>query len=493
MTNFTGFIKGGLLLTAASIIVRLSGIIVLVPLARLLGSEQLGIYSLIFWIVQSSSAIGRLGVDVAIHRNGAQLYKTDPAAAGRLLGVGSALMTCSFATISTALWIWKEPLAEHWFVDQNAARWMSYASILVLLEGLNIVLMVGLLGIHEFKGHSFSTSAGAVGRLIFSPVLTSLYGLSGAFLGLIIASSLQLSVSLVCFRLGLQRNAIHLTCQGIREETQKIIKFGFPFYMGSALSAILTIPIMGEIGRIAGVETLGYVRIGQSVNQIISFIPAAIQPVTISILSEAYVNPEQEFHELQSVHLRFNWFTTLTITIILNTCSYLLVILLFGEKFQIAVPIVIGMNWIAFMTVLSENFNLYSLSAGKTKEIAIGSIAQKIILTILSLLLVPISGAAGFIWAYLTGLTIQIIIMLIALWKAFENKLKMYICLLTILTFINMIIIYYLNSLKLLVYLQLLIGIFLILIFSLLGFKYVISLEEKQKISFWFQKLITST
>lgn len=422
MSIFAKFFKGSLLLSIASLVMRLSGILVLVPLARLLGSNQLGIYSLVFWLVQSGTMLGRLGVDAAMHRNGAQLYHTNPVATGRLLGVGGILMGLSFTALTAVVWVWRSPLAEHWLGNKDAAEWFGYAAVLLFTEGMSLVLMTGLLSLHNFKAHSLVTATGALGRLLLSPVLAWHYGLLGAFLGLILASLLQLIVAVINFYRSTQQYYIPLSLQGFWQESKQILQFGLPFYAGNALIGLVALPMMGEIGRVAGVETLGQLRIGQSLSQIVSFLPGAIAPVAISLLSEAHEG--QDFQRLRSVHLRGNWLLALTLAMFLSLASRPLIVLLFGNTYQAAIPLVVGMSWVALLTVVVENLNLYSLSAGNTRVIALGSIIQKITFVSITFWLIPLYGGMSFVLGLLVGGGVQLAVMIIALWQDLEALLK---------------------------------------------------------------------
>lgn len=426
MSTATKFFKGSFLLSIASIVVRLSGILVLVPLSRLLGVEQLGVYSLVFWIVQSGTVVGRLGVDVAMHRNGAQIYQTDTIAAGRLLGNGSLLMALSFISLSASLWIWRFQVADHWLANKDAVVWLGYASAILLIEGMSLIAMTGLLSIHQFKESSFVTSVGAISRLLFSPLLAWKFGIDGALWGLILASLVQLLTAFNSFWYSTQYHKIHLSCQGFWKESQQILKFGLPVWAGSALISLVTLPIMGEVGRIAGLESLGQLRIAQSLSQIVGFLPSAIAPVAISLLSETYAldNKNEDFYRLRSLHLRGNWLLGLSIITFLSLGCNSLIGILFGGEYKNATPLVIGMGWLALLTIIVENLNLYSLSAGNTILISIGSIIQKIAVISFSFWLIPYYEGMGYVLGLIIGICLQLGIMLGSLWKDLEKILQ---------------------------------------------------------------------
>ncbi|MGC1396746.1 MAG: oligosaccharide flippase family protein [Coleofasciculaceae cyanobacterium] len=437
MSVLTKLFKGGLLLSAANLLVRVSGLLVLVPLARILGPTHLGIYSLVFWLVQSSSALGRLGIDVAMHRNGAKLYRTDPVATGRLLGVGSTLMGIAFTAITAAVWIWRSPLAEHWLGNAGAAEWMGYAAVLLFIEGIGLILMTSLLSLHSFKAHSLVTVIGALGRLMLSPFLAWYYGLLGAFVGLIVASFLQLGAAVITFRRSLKLYDISLQLRGFWQESYQIFRFGLPFYAGNALINLLFLPMMGTVGRLAGLEALGQLRIGQALSQIVGFLPNAVAPVAISVLSEAYGQEEQDFQKLQSVHLRFNWLLALIFATFLNLAVSPLIYLLFGKAYEGAVPLAIGMAWWAMLTVVVDSFNISSVATGSTYLIALSSFIQKIIFISLTFILIPSQGAMGFILGLIAGTLIQFSILLVFFWRKLQSLLKRQILILGVFSLVS--------------------------------------------------------
>jgi O-antigen/teichoic acid export membrane protein len=215
-------------------------------------------------------------------------------------------------------------------------------------------------------------------------------------------------------------------CTGFIKESQEILKFGIPFWSGNALIALLTLPIMGEIGRIAGVGALGQFRIAQSLSQVVSFLPGAIAPVVVSILSESYKPNENtnDFEKLRSLHMRGNWLLALTLVMFLSLNSNLIINMLYGKAYIDAVPLVIGMGWLSFMVVIADNLNLYTLSAGNTLTIAIASISQKAIVIGFSFWLIPIHKTMGYIIAMISGVCIQLVIMAIYTWKKISRILQ---------------------------------------------------------------------
>jgi O-antigen/teichoic acid export membrane protein len=487
MVNLTNFLKGSAFLTASSILVRVSGILVLIPLTRLLNSEELGIYTLMFWVVQSLTNIGRFGVDITLHRNGAKNYQSDPISTGRLLGTGFILMIFSFTILSLCLWIWRLPLAEHWLAQKEVAKWLAYSGLLNQVEGLGIIILTGLLSLHSFQENTIATSAGAIARLLLCPLLAWKYQLAGALGGLILASLIQLITGSIFLFKKLKTLKIKLSCQNFWNQSKEILKFGLPFWAGNAFMAFSAIPIMGEINRIAGVAAIGDLRIAQSLCQLVSFLPSAITPVTISILSETYTEENnQDYIKFRSLHFRSNWLFSFPIATFLGLASYSIVKLLFGDEFISAIPLVILMSWWSLLTIVVENFNLYSLSAGNTILIAISSISQKILVIGFSLLLIPQLGGAGYAMGLIIGGLVQLIIMIVSSWKKFGQLFIYYLGKILLFSFASCIISFLYS--KYFGNLSLLLSTLISLAVTIMAMFYVTSITERNKVIFLFNK-----
>lgn len=119
MSAISNLIKGGAWLTLANVVSKLASALVLPVLARLLGPEALGIYSIVFSLAQSAQSFSSVGADIAMHRNGAQYKTIGTEAVGRLFGVGLALICLVSAVTGLGIWLFREPLAQHWLGQPN--------------------------------------------------------------------------------------------------------------------------------------------------------------------------------------------------------------------------------------------------------------------------------------------------------------------------------------------------------------------------------------
>jgi O-antigen/teichoic acid export membrane protein len=361
------------------------------------------------------------------------------------------------------------------------------------VEGLGIIVLTGLFSLHNFRGNTLVESSGAIANLSLIPLLAWKYQLAGALGGSILASLIRVAIGSFLLFKNLKNLQIKLSCQNFLNESKQILKFGLPFWMGNSLISFFTIPMMGEVSRIAGVVAIGNLRIAKSLSQLITFIPTAISPVAISVLSEVHTEDNknnQHYFRLRSLHFRSNWLLTFPMAIFFGLAGHYIVKLLFGDEFNSAVTLVIVMSWSSFLTTMVENLNLYSLSSGDSTPVSIGSISQKISFIVFSLLLIPQLGGVGYAIGLIIGGLVQLIIMIVLSWKDFEQDFIHYLG--KILLFSSLVCIIFFLYGKYVGNLSLLLSTLISLTVTIMSVFYVTSIPERNKVIFLLNKNIST-
>ena len=54
---------------------------------------------------------------------------------------------------------------------------------------------------------------------------------------------------------------------------KQLLGDGFPLYISNALSAIIFLPLLADIATISGLQSVGYLRVGQIIAQVFTLIP----------------------------------------------------------------------------------------------------------------------------------------------------------------------------------------------------------------------------
>lgn len=482
MSAIANFVKSGAWLILGTVSSKLASALSLPMLARLLGPESLGIYSIIVSLAQSAQSFSSVGADISIHRNGAQHQTIGLETVGRLFGVGFVLI-CIVSTITgVGVWVFREPLALHWLGQTNVTPWLEATAILIVLQPLGNVPLLFLAGLHDFRAYALQSTGGILVSSVATVLLGWKMGLAGAVLGLIIAAVFQIVWSFVLVSRVLQSKKIQLRFDRFWQESYSILQFGFPYYFGNTLlGSLVGLPLIGLVSQYGGLEQLGYLRVAQSMAALIGFIPAAIAPATISYLSAPSAENQQAPY-LKSVHLRSIWimlvFPTGAVCLILPD----LITLLFGMSYQQATILSWLSLWIAAMAGIASALTQYLVASSQTRRVAVASTLGVFFWVFGAYILVPHHKALGFLIAQAIGQFVGILVCFVPatqnLTVADQQILKKLI-LLTILYFIVTSTIP-LARLNHLLNLGVVIGTFLL--FSTLLFKIVLYPDEKSKI-----------
>ncbi|HEY9302608.1 MAG TPA: oligosaccharide flippase family protein [Phormidium sp.] len=404
MSAISNLIKGGAWLTLANVVSKLASALVLPVLARLLGPEALGIYSIVFSLAQSAQSFSSVGADIAMHRNGAQYKTIGTEAVGRLFGVGLALICLVSAVTGLGIWLFREPLAQHWLGQPNVTSWLGAAAILIVVQPFSNIPLLFLASLQDFRAYALRTSVEMIVTSAFTALLAWKWGLYGAILGLVIAEIVQIPWSYFVAKPVLKARGIRLRFDRFWQESRSILKFGFPYYFGNTLlGSLVGLPLMGLVSQYGGLEELGYLRVAQSMASLIGFIPSAIAPAAISYLSASSVGDQESHQYLKSVHLRSVW-----ILLLIPICSVCLLIpnilnILYGSAYQEANILSVLSLWISLLVGVTSVLVQYLLAEGHTVKISWISTLGTVFFVVSAFLLVPGYQALGFLMAQIAG------------------------------------------------------------------------------------------
>ncbi len=400
MSAIAKLIKGGAWLTLANIVSKLASALALPLLARLLGPESLGIYSVVFSLAQSAQGFSTLGADVAMQRNGAQYKTIGTDAVGRLFGVGLSIICLVSAVTGLGIWFFREPLAQHWLGQPDVIPWLGTTAILIGLQPWGNIPLLFLSSLQDFRAYALRSSLGMIVSSAATVVLAWKFGLAGAVQGLLLAAVAQIVWSYLIVKPVLRSKGIRLRFDRYWQESRSILKFGFPYYLGNTLlGSLVGLPLMGLVSQYGGLEQLGYLRVAQSMAALIGFIPSAIAPAAISYLSASSANNDQSYHYLKSVHLRGMWALLLVPTG--AVCLVLPDIIngLFGSAYQQATVLAWLSLWISALAGVASVLVQYLVVAGKTVRVAWASSLGMLCWIVAAFVLVPHYSALGFLLA----------------------------------------------------------------------------------------------
>jgi O-antigen/teichoic acid export membrane protein len=403
MSKLVELFKGGAWLTLAEIAAKVSSALSLPVIARMIGPEHLGIYSIVFSLVLTAKDFSGFGVGLGIHRNGAQHKTIGVEAVGRLFSVGFSLIFAGSSVVALLVWIFRDPFAKSWLGNSAISPYLLGAAILIVVQPFSDVPLSFLAALHQFRAYAMQSSIAAIFSNIIPLALAWEYGLSGAIWGLIVASIFRIIFSCAIVQPVLRKNHIHWKLDQFWQEAKSLLQFGLPYYLGNTLlGSIVSLPLLGLVSRHSGLDEVGYIRVAISMASLMGFIPAAIGPAVISHLSANSAQVAQA-QEIKLAHFRGIW----SIVLVLNCgiCLILpqIVIGLYGNEYKAAISLAWIHLWLTGLACISASLVQYLLADGKTGKIGISNSLSIVSTVIAAYVLIPRYGAVGYLVAQIAG------------------------------------------------------------------------------------------
>lgn len=284
-TYLAGFLKT-LLATAGT---QAGTYFTLIALSRILGLERFGSFSAVQSTLTAAFGLSTLGIGVTATRYISRYRGTDPARAGRILGLCLAAAACSGLTFSAAILWGSDRIAADMFHAPGLAPALRWTAICCPILTWNAVLSGTLVGYQAFGRLLRAQSVQAAATLGISSCLASIYSLDGAILAL----PLSAFVGLFCLAweslAESEKHGIGLTIRGSFEERFVLYEFALPAAAsGMVGSAAVWVAQMILASTNAGLNEVGLWTAAMSIRGAVLLAPAVLARVSTPILSSIH-------------------------------------------------------------------------------------------------------------------------------------------------------------------------------------------------------------
>ncbi len=327
-------------------------------LARILGKEGFGEYGIINSTSAMIGSLAGLGLGSTVTRYIADLKIRDPIRASRIVGL-STIITWISATIYGIAFVFLAPwLAEKTLAAPKLTSLLQISSITIAFGVVNSVQMAALYGIESFKTSSILNAILGIVQSVTVVLLAFLYGLKGAVIALAICSGINVVAYYIVSRKELHRFGISHVYNGIWKETQVLVSYSLPAFLGT----ILVGPTLWASNTFLAKQPGGYGELGIFTaalqwDTFIQFFPLLISNASFPVMSEMYGNGEERGSiNLMWKMMKITAIIVIPLAIIISMFSSLL-IKLYGPTFK-------GGQWVIVIVVITTVFSTISAQLG---------------------------------------------------------------------------------------------------------------------------------
>ena len=388
--------RGWLHLASGAGLGRVFGFASNLLLSRWLGPSELGLFNLVTTTVQTSDTLVRCGGDYALNYELGGKPEAVTTEHGTELARGFAqicsLMTV-FVCLGFAVWIWPfHGLLPTVFVGRQRVVLACLLLFMIACEGITASAWEVLLVSHR-------TALLALRQALYVPLRLSCAAL-GAFSGGVAGAMLGWSLVALVQCLWLKKVLGHLwqplqIWTPVWRSLQRLLRRGLPFYAANLVSSIIFYPLLLSVAHDSGLSDIGYLRIGQILQQLFAFLPTTLVPVLfLKLRSET--NFASKVFAMERP-LRIIWFLLLEVLLIYCIFDQILISWLFGATFTSALLPTRLLLVTALLECVTQLVTQPLLAEGQIRLYSIWQCGSAIIAAILGWLTIPSAGLSAYL------------------------------------------------------------------------------------------------
>jgi len=324
---------------------RASGLILAIAVARIVGPNAFGEFSIVRSTIMTMLTFGGAGLSVTATKYIAETRIISPSQAIRYAQHSEYLSLCLAALISGLLLLGANQLATVALGAPSLTGYLQIAALAIFFNAINSSQIGVLSGFESFRLAAFLNIANGIFGLIFVILGAFFFGATGAVIGVGIAALAIVILSKIVIDINLikKKQDDRLSLSIFLE----MLKFSIPI----TLSGILVSPILWSCNAmlVRSQDGLHQVALFEAANQwrmLILFVPLLVAQVSLPILSS--IKEKQQFrYTLKMIIL-----ATLTISAIVALPVFVLsrwLMTSYGASFQSAD---VTLKWLAISSIL---------------------------------------------------------------------------------------------------------------------------------------------
>lgn len=256
--------------------------------ARILGAQTLGEYGMVVGTTGMIGGMAGLGIGQTVTKYVAELKRSDPRRAGRILALSSVVTWVGAIIYGGALAFFSPWLAEHTLSAPQLAPFLRVSAIAVMLGLINCVQSCSLSGCEAYR---FSTLIAVVGG-VFSSVANVFgawcYGLWGIVIAGICGTALNVILTRRATVEAWKQWGIGLNWRGVREEWGVLFHYSLPtFLVGLSYGPVVWMANTFLVRRaVDGYAEMGVFNVAQQWQMTLTMIAGTACVAMVPVMSE---------------------------------------------------------------------------------------------------------------------------------------------------------------------------------------------------------------
>jgi O-antigen/teichoic acid export membrane protein len=291
----------------STVISRGAGLVVTVPLARILGRETFGKYAILYATMAAAGSFFAAGLNMTATKYLAEFRQKDPKRAGRFINLGLFFSLSVGIVGAGSLFMLGPWISRSWLADPKMEPLVSACSLGVLISVVVSAQNGTLAGLELFQSIAFRNSLSGVIRIGIMVAGTLLYGLPGAVAGMIFSEWIVWALNELAIRNGCHEYGITRAVRGCLRELSLFSRFSIPATLGGMIIA----PAAWTCNLILANQPEGYSHVALynaalQWRTLITFVPVSVNIVLFPMLSSVFgLGDDRSYKRLLQVNALF--------------------------------------------------------------------------------------------------------------------------------------------------------------------------------------------
>jgi O-antigen/teichoic acid export membrane protein len=255
--------------------------------ARILGKAVYGEFGILSSTVLTFQTFAGLGLAMTATRYVAELRVTDPARAGRILGLSAVVSSGAGLLATGLLWVFASWLATHTLGAPQLAGPLRIAGLALLFTTLSSAQQGALAGFEAFRWITWlNVWSGLIG-VPLAVVGVWLWGLDGAVWAMVATAAVQWLFTDVAVRQRAAEDRIAVNLRGFWQERSVLWKFSLPaLAQGVMVSPVTWVASAILVNQPGGYPEMGIYSAANQLYAAVLFLPVALGGAVLPVLTE---------------------------------------------------------------------------------------------------------------------------------------------------------------------------------------------------------------
>jgi O-antigen/teichoic acid export membrane protein len=418
--NLLTIAKGGGIVFAGKLFLSFSRLITVILLARILGTEQYGLYNLALSAANVVLGIAILGLDSALVRYVA-IYSSrrDEAGLWGAIQISLGLSTLLSVITSTGLFALAYPISRQVFQRPELAPLLQIASLIVPFLVLSDVLAGATIG---FKQMHFMVIAQHFAQPIIRFILIVLLSLTGlnAMWAIITFGLADGAASILLLFFLNKQFSLRRSIRVDKREVRALVNFSIPLWLTNMLITLRNNAQTILLGSLSTISSVGIYGVVSQVNVVGQMLYTSITASTRPMIAE--LHDRGDYEQLSRLYqMTTKW------VIMINLPWFLIMVL-----FPVPILSIFGKSFVngANALIILACANLVNIGTGMCGSIVdmtghtrlkfLNTVIRLILFVSMNFLLIPLWGIIGAAFAALAVEIIVNLIILLEIWILFR-------------------------------------------------------------------------